>query len=314
VWSDVRANFKSLARRVEQQGDWEVVAGQWRLSRDIFWESAHLGLIETPFGRELGRDIADALLADDVPRDRNARAALARDGFVLTWWDIVALAECVGFAFVPIDTTEADLRRYGRNGQYSWDRRNLIDRIGRATESQAPAPDELHRRITADGRVKPPAVGSKYRAMFERLDDINFVGAQATVTISREELDELLSRAEFGEKRSVRGARGQPGLPPVALKTASWWYGPWNPSEADRDSTWAACAEPSWSAAMQKKSQARAWMAAGLRATPIIPSGSRKLVSVRFEPVDGRESWWPWREKLRDGSFNQVSLERERER
>jgi hypothetical protein len=308
LWSDVQANFAMLARRVMREGGWAVLAKRWSLSRDVFWESARLGLVKTPFGQLVSTDVADALRADDVAHDRAARA---RNGFVLTWWDIVSLAECVGFSFERIDTREADLRSDGRNGRYLWDRRGLVERIGKAMASREPPPHEVHRRITADGRITPPSAGSKYRALFDHLDAIKFVGTQATVSLSRERLDELTSRAEFDEKRIVPGARGKPGLPKVALSTAPWWYGPWNPDEAG-DASRPAATDPSWSDQMRKKSHTRAWMAAGLRAKPNIKQGT--LVDVRFEPVNGRESWREWREELRAGSYDEVSFEPERER
>src|SRR5665811_908056 len=136
IRDSVQANFAMLAGRVMREGGWDVLAKQWSLSRDVFWESARLGLVKTPFEQLVSTDVADALRADDVAPDTAARAAQARNGFVLTWWDIVSLAECVGFSFERIDTSEADLRSDGRNGRYWWDRRGLVERIGKAMASQ----------------------------------------------------------------------------------------------------------------------------------------------------------------------------------
>jgi hypothetical protein len=309
LWSDVRANFAMLAGRIRREGGWDVLAKQWSLSRDVFWESARLDLVKTPFGQLVSPDVADALRGDGVANDGAARAAQARNGFLLTWWDIVSLAECVGFSFEQRDTSEAERRSHRSNGRYWWDRKGLVERIGKATASQELPPDEVHRRITAGGRITPPSAGSKYRGLFDHLDAINFVGTQATVSLRREELDELTSRAVFEEKRIVRGTRGKRGLPNVALSTAPWWYGPWNPDEAG-DASRPAATDPSWSGQMRKKSHTRAWMAAGLRAKPNIRQGT--LVAVKFEPVNGRESWWEWREVLRAGSFNEVSFKPKR--
>lgn len=319
LWADVRINLKSLEWLAEWRGAWGVLAEQWRLVGDVLWESARLGLVVTHFGQSVSADVVDALRSD-----AHDRAARAREGFVLTWWDIVAVAESVGFSFEPIDTSEASEKRaYMTNGRYFWNRKDLVERIGEAIYNDRIAkdvrarvqatvdamgtpefrPPALHRRITADGRISPPQVGSKYRALFEHLDAIDFVGKPATVSLSREELDELTSRAEFEATRIVRGARGKPRLPKFARTSVQWWYGPWNPDEADWEARLEAVADLSWSEAMGKKSQTRAWMAAGLRAKPTLSRGT--LVAVHFEPVNGREGWWPWRGALRDGSFSE---------
>jgi hypothetical protein len=320
LWADVRTNMKSLEWLAEWRGGWRVLAEQWGLLGDVVWESARLGLVVTNLGQRLSTDAVDALRSD-----AHGRAARAREGFVLTWWDIVAVAESIGFSFEPFDTdVDGKKRANGEDGRYLWNRQDLVERISRASYEDRVnrdmlarieaagvartrpefAPLELHRRITADSRISPPQVGSKYRSLFEHLDAIYFAGRQASVSLSREELDELTARAQFEVPRIVRGARGSPGLPRFALSNVQWWYGPWNPDEADREASWAAVAHSSWADAMGKKSQTRAWMAAGLRAKPIINQGTKTLVAVRFEPVTGREYWWPFRDQLRDGSFS----------
>lgn len=318
LWMDVRNNLESLVGLAKWRGSWDALAQQWRLVGDVLGESARLGLVMTPHGHSVSADVVDALRSD--PHDRAARA---REGFVLTWWDIVAVAESVGFSFEPIDPSDVGEKPdSGRNGRYFWNRKDLVERIGEAVHRDritkdvsatvqarvdamgTPefAPLALHRRITADGRISPPPVGSKYRALFEHLDAINFVGKQTTVDLRRDELDRLTSRSEFEATRNLRGARGNPGLPTFALTSVQWWYGPWNPDDAD----WArleALTNSSWSEAIGKKSQTRAWMAAGLRASPKMARGT--LIAVQFAPVDGREGWWPWRDDLRDGSFSE---------
>lgn len=306
MWADVRTNLESLAFMAKWRGSWEALAKQWGLSGDILDETARLGLIKTHLGQSVSEGTVSSLRADV-----HERAAHARKGLVLTSWDIVAVGESVGFSFEPVNSD------HKASGKYFWDREELVRRISEAAHidrvrsgmlaqveadieamfSPEFAPSELHCRITADGRIVPPRMGSKYRAMFERLD-----AEQSTVRISREELDELTSRAEFEVTRVVRGARGKAGLPNSALRSAQWWYGPWNPDERNREVNGPAMVDSSWSEAMGKKSQTRAWMAAGFRAKPIF--NQRTLTAVQFEPTMDRQYWWPWRDELRDGSFS----------
>ncbi len=318
LWEDVRTNLESLVM-LAKWGSWDVFAQQWRLVRDVLCESARLGLLVTPLGQSVKADVVDALRSQQ--RDRAARS---REGFVLTWWDIVAIAESSGFSFEPLDLSDIrQKRKFGRDGRYLWNRSEMVQRItesiytDRLTHRETArvqaavdammtpefGPPALHRRITADDRIRPPEPGSKYRVLFEHLDASDLVGKQATVELGREELDELTSRAWSEAPRKLRGARGHSGLPKSALSSAPWWYGPWNPDDADWEARLEAHAESSWLEAIGKKSHTRAWMAAGLRASPAMQRGA--LVSVRFEAVDGRDLWWLWRDALRDGSFSE---------
>ena len=320
LWGDIWKNLESLAWLATWRGSWDRIAGRWNLTGDLLSESARLGLLSTPSGRTVTTTTLDALRSD-----YRGRAALARQGFVLTWWDIVAVAEGTGFFFEPVDNNQTRRHDPYTNGRYLWDRDGLLRRLGNAfrrhrdlnaslarREAEEEArrtqefdPPEVHRRISAGGRIEPPPLGSKYRALFEYLDGINFVGSQSTVSLSREVLNELTARVQPGAQRATRGAHGRSGLPKSALRNVQWWYGPWNPDGADSASNWGAVADRRWQELMGKKSQTRAWMAAGLRARPYKPGGS-ELVSVEFAPVRGREAWWWWREELRTDTYDQM--------
>lgn len=320
LWADIGRNLESLAWRADERGYLGRLADPDNRTADVFWESARLGLIATQSGDAVSTAVVDAL------RSRHEEwISRAQEGFVLTWWDIVAVAECTGFYFEPFNSDDARKRVSGSNGRYLWDRSGLLRRLGRARRrvrdtsasiarqesdeearrSPALEPAELHRRITAGGRIEPPPEGSKYRALFEYLDAIDFIGMQATVTLSCEQLDELTSHIESQSPRIVRGARGCHGLPQSALSNVQWWYGPWNPEHADEAAKWNAVAESSWPVLMRSKSQSRAWMAAGIRARPNWLKG-KKLVSVQFAPINGREYWWPWRAELRDDTYGDL--------
>lgn len=321
LWSDVRTNLKSLEWMAEHQTAWPALAAKWALGTDALLESARLGLVVTPSGQAVCVGAVDALKSD-----LRGRPDRAREGFVLAWWEIVAVAEGVGFSFEPIDAHGGGQEQaYGAKGRYMWDRALVVDRVDKAARldrvrkdiqsradaeveastSEELAPLQLHRQLTADGRITPPPLGSKYRPLFDHLDDINFVGKRASITLNAEELDGLTSQVARDVKRNIRGARGSPGLPNSARTNASWWYGPWNPADAALASSWATVSEPSWSEALGKKSHARAWMAAGLRAKPVIHQGTKTLVEVQFDPVTSREHWWLWRKELRAGTFSE---------
>jgi hypothetical protein len=289
---------------------------------NVLWEPARLGLVQTQDGRVVSPETVDGLMAD--PLDRPSKV---REGFVLAWWDIVAVAECAGHSYEPLDELDSvGGRARMQDGHFAWNRSELMNRIGaasiarrsrdevlRAAEAAANAlknpelnPLELHRRITANGRIEPPSVGSKYRALFEHLDSVQFAGVHGSIKVSASQLDELLCQPKSDAPRLVRGARGVPGLPAAARTTEQWWYGPWNPNLADQDVNWTVVEGESWSVAIGKKSHTRAWMAAGLRARPVIRQGT--LVEVEFAPVIDHGYWWPWRTSLRDGSFREVIL------
>lgn len=318
LWGDVRDNLKWLVMLAQQRGSWDVLAREWGLWSNVLWESARLGLVRTPDGRTIDCETVDGLLSDEWDRPYRAR-----EGFVLAWWDIVAAVECAGYSYEPLEAEEP-LRGQARmqDGRYVWDRAGLLNRIGTATLTRR-ASDELlktatvevaalrnpeldplalHRRITANGRIEPPALGSKYRPLFDRLDALDLVGVHGVFTLSSDELADLTSSIEPEARRPLRGARGAIGLPNAALTTEQWWYGPWNPNDDKRTAT----DDEAFSVALGKKSHTRAWMAAGLRARPLLQKGT--LVEVVFEPVVDRRYWWPWRASLRDGSYQNLIL------
>lgn len=322
LWADVRDNLKALVMLAQQRGSWDVLAREWSLRSNVLWEPARLGLVRAPDGRAISNDVVDGLMSD-----RWDRPSRARDGFVLTWWDIVAVAECAGYSFEPLDDHSPGDQGRMVDGRYVWNRSDLLNRIGMATVARRSAHDilraaeadatalrnpelnplELHRRITAGGRIEPPAVGSKYRPLFEQLDAMDFVGVHGAFTLTSDELAEVLSQVKPGLPRALRGARGVSGLPTAALTTEQWWYGPWNPNIAESDSKWATVGDQALTTSLGKKSHTRAWMAAGLRAKPSLRKG--RLVEVAFEPVLDRRYWWPWRSSLRDGTYASLIVE-----
>ena len=316
LWGDIGTNLEALASRAHEGGLLGRLTDPNAAENDIFLKSAKLGLIETVLGEPVAAEVVEALRATAA-----TKLARAEGGFLVTWWDVVAIAEAAGLYFEPLPDHQTVRRRESaRDGRYLWDRGGLIRRW-QSAELQAKEaaiqqarqrrdeearrspqfdPIEVHRRISAGGRINPPRPGTKYGRLFEFLDGIDCTGEHETVTLSREQLDEFTSAAV-----GVSSPQGGRSLPMSALRNPHWWYGPWNPEQASRTATWRALDEPSWTNLMLSKSQTRAWMAAGLRASPNFGKGGG-LESVTFRPVTGRRFWWPYREELRASTYSEV--------
>jgi hypothetical protein len=293
VWSDVRANMKLLIGLAQRRGYRDG-------TQNVLFDTAQLGLIRGDDDEAIGVGVAEALVADEPYRDW-------RQGYLLTCWDIVHVAEALHIRFAPapdlgtgaffmdLESLVADLREARRVSAIRAQVPALIEAELAKARDLRDGPAALHRRITANGLIIPPAPGTKYRPLFDEID-----GRRRAFDLDRERIEELFRKGVTKGKRNVRGAKGREGPAVRAISDKTWWYGPWN---ADKPND-LIIADGSLKKRLSDKSWARAWLASGMQAAPRMSHG--ELDSVTFTPVRDREDWWGWRQHLRDGTFQKT--------
>lgn len=326
IWTNVRGTLKMLALSAD-------IAGYPR-QRDLIRDAAEDGLLRSEGGDAITPETVEIIMADPATQTW-------WDGYLLTWDDVIGLLRSLHVSFGP--TTD----RLG--GRFSLDFDQLIagrwrSRSGDKPETEPAHPDQprqppsagedlqfaggdvhghqgsiasalrtpslIHNRITAGGLIRPPSMSSKYRRLFQALDEEFLTGAGHNVDLRIADLTLLLGPGA-GDTSTDGGLQF---LPESALTTPQWWYAPWNPEKPRR-----AVIDPQHpdhgdavaglKSDLEKHPHARAWAAAGLRAKPEFVGG--RLQRVIFKPVADRDIWWPLRDQLRSGMYNGAQVLRD---
>ncbi len=151
----------------------------------------------------------------------------------------------------------------------------------RAQELQEGSPENW--RIEVDPAAfhatlpPPPREDSKYRALFDALDN---EPSDSPVDYSFADIDALLRANQ--PRRHGPGRPETPGLPQAAREHAAWWAN-----------------------TVGERSHPKAWLAAGYRSTtpiwrPTKQQADQSDPRVTFKPALGRAMWWSHRDTLRD--------------
>ena len=310
-----------IAARLDLRKRRNLVALTWPRPFEMPIESAEELIARTPYQLYRHLQINFAALAlrwsrcspplvDDAPIELGAalsvlglrkgytyallRQLLHGDGPVLAMDEIIDIAQVLGLSYGDAELGAGDREIPGLRGdgpRWHVDAagltrdlvlegrlRNFRDRL--AQEVSAQRPEEIHRlRIAPFG--DPPKVGTRYRALFEFLDQQTSLRFKMTIG----DLD----------KEFAGGTRRQ--LPRTAKHQRGWWSNP-RPGRDGR------------SAGTGTQRQRAAWLTAGYEATnvqvhrnPQATGNADKLnvESVTFRAVPGRELWHPFRHALRQG-------------
>lgn len=156
--------------------------------------------------------------------------------------------------------------------------RSVDGAFAELTAAERYDPVRFHKQLPAT-----PPTDRKYWPLFRLLDQL---------TGTREFL--LQDLAEKFPAEKAAGSRG-----PVKERL---------PDGARRPQFWAN-PTPREHPGLVKKPWARAWLAAGFRAHPLVTTrhGQRVVHAVRFEEMANRDLWWPWRALLRDDTYNPLT-------